>query len=68
MASMRQHMRLGDKETRQQGNMMIYVDAMQCCLNATLLAKNFVLGRVWQKASKSLSICLDRVLRPGGEK
>ena len=47
---------------------MIYVDAMQCCLNATLLAKNFVLGRVWQKASKSLGICLDRVLRPGGEK
>lgn len=52
---------LGDKK-QQQGNVMIYVNSLQCCMSAQFLGNKLVLSAVWQKGDDDLGICTNRVL------
>lgn len=54
---------LGDKK-RQTGNLMIYVDTIQCCMAAEFLANRLVLSEIWQKGFdvNLTGICVNRVL------
>lgn len=62
---------LKDRKTGEKadtGNLMIYLDGMQCCLAGKLLGDSFVLTKVWQKESKGLLLCQNRLLIRGTKK
>ena len=52
---------LGDKK-QQQGNVMIYVDTLQCCMSAQFLGNKLVLSNVWDKGHDEYGVCINRVL------
>lgn len=52
---------LGDKK-QQQGNVMIYVDSLQCCMSAQFLGNKLVLSEVWRKGKDEYGVCVNRVL------
>ena len=52
---------LGDQK-QQQGNVMIYVDSLQCCMSAIFLGKKLVLSEVWKKGIDEYGVCQNRVL------
>ena len=52
---------LGDKK-QQQGNIMIYVDELRCCMSAEFLGNKLVLSEVWNKGIDYFDICVNRVL------
>jgi hypothetical protein len=52
---------LGDKK-QQQGNVMIYVDTLQCCMSAQFLGNKLVLSEVWEKGYDEYGVCINRVL------
>jgi hypothetical protein len=53
----------GDKK-QQTGNVIIYVDTTQCCMQAEILGGKLVLSEVWQKGFdiKLTEICINRVM------
>lgn len=54
------------EDTMNEGNLMLSIDAAQCCLNAELLGKKLALTKVWVKGS-GLAIhayCSDNLLIP----
>jgi hypothetical protein len=46
----------------QKGDLMIYVDEMQCCMMTQAIAGKLVLTEVFSKGHEGMSICRDRVL------
>lgn len=50
------------QENIQKGNMMIYVEEMQCCVMTQIIADKLVLTEVFSKGHEGMSICKDRVL------
>lgn len=50
------------RSNHQKGNLMIYVDEMQCCMMTQEIAGKLVLTEVFSKGHEGLSICKDRVL------
>jgi len=54
---------LGDNK-RQTGNLIIYVDTVQSCMQAELLGNRFVLCEIWKKGFdvNLTEICVNRVL------
>lgn len=52
---------IGDKK-QQTGNVLIYVDSLECCMLAQFLGNKLVLSEVWQKGYHELNICSNRVL------
>jgi len=57
-----------DKDRQQTGNVLIYVNTIQCCLSAQFLGNNLVLTYVWDRPAGGPSqdpdhFCQNRVLR-----
>ncbi len=52
---------IGDKK-QQQGNVMIYVDSLQCCMSAQFIGNKLVLSEIWNKGNDELGVCTSRVL------
>jgi hypothetical protein len=57
-----------DKDREQTGNLLIYVNIVQCCMTAQFLGNNLVLTYVWDKPGGVPStdpdrFCQNRVLR-----
>jgi hypothetical protein len=52
----------GYEKNRQYGNVMVYVDSLQCCLLANFLGNKLVLSEVWQKGTDDYQICNNNVL------
>ncbi|MGE5753731.1 MAG: hypothetical protein ACM319_08850, partial [Deltaproteobacteria bacterium] len=50
------------RSNQQKGNLMIYVDEMQCCMMTQEIAGKLVLTEVFSKGDEGMSICKDRVL------
>jgi len=46
------------------GNLMVYVDTMQCCFNSQMLGGRFVLTEIRENGYAALNICENRVLKP----
>lgn len=58
---------LGSKGEGRSGNLMVYVDTMQCCFSGQMLGGRFVLTRIWKKGYAGyagFNICTNRVLKP----
>ena len=52
---------IGDTK-QQQGNVMIYVDSLQCCMMAQFLGNKLVLSEIWNKGYDEFGMCNNRVL------
>ncbi|NJD61482.1 MAG: hypothetical protein FIA93_02020 [Deltaproteobacteria bacterium] len=50
------------RSNQQKGNLMIYVDEMQCCMMTQGIAGKLVLTEIFSKGHEGMSICKDRVL------
>lgn len=50
------------RSNQQKGNLMIYVDEMQCCMMTQEIAGKLVLTEVFSKGPEGTSICKDRVV------
>jgi hypothetical protein len=50
------------RSKNQKGDLMIYVDDMQCCMMTQGIAGKLVLSEVFSKGPEGMSICKDRVL------
>jgi hypothetical protein len=44
------------------GNLMIYVDTMQCCMQAGIIGGKLVLTEIWRKEFCDFNICSNRLL------
>ena len=45
-----------------EGNLMIYVDTDQCCLEAHYLGAKLVVSKIWEKGFYPVKLCSNRVL------
>ena len=57
-----------DKDRQQTGNVLIYVNTVQCCMSAQFLGNNLVLTYVWDRPGGGVNqdpdrFCQNRVLR-----
>lgn len=52
---------IGDKKP-QYGNLMIYVESLQCCMMVQFLGNKLVLSEIWNKGKDELGLCTNRVL------
>jgi hypothetical protein len=52
---------LGDKN-KQFGNLMIYIDQMQCCMAMQIFGSKLVLSSIWLKNETTLDFCQNNVL------
>lgn len=57
-----------DKDRQQTGNLLIYVNTVQCCMSAQFLGNNLVLTYIWDRPGGGASpepdrFCQNRVLR-----
>jgi hypothetical protein len=50
------------RSNHQKGDLMIYVEDMQCCMMTQVIAGKLVLTEVFSKGREGVSICKDRVL------
>ncbi len=50
------------EQKQQTGNLMIYVDTLQCCMLAQTIAGKLVLSEIWAKGYDEFDICSNRVL------
>jgi hypothetical protein len=51
-----------DDQKQKKGNLMIYVDTLQCCMFAQMIAGKLVLTEIWSKGDDEFDICSNRVL------
>jgi hypothetical protein len=55
----------GWENEQQQGNLMVYVQSLHCCLVAKRLAGTLVLTKVWEGGYTNFrGVCQNRVLKP----
>lgn len=50
------------KDNRKTGNLIIFVDLLECCMSFEILGKTTVLNQIWKKGSDAFGLCETRIL------
>lgn len=52
----------GEKNSGRDGDLLIQVDDLQCCLSAQIISDKLALSKIWAKGTDSCGACSNRVL------